>query len=226
MLPDAIELHPLTLKSPTMVGIPGSKSITNRALILAALSTETTKIQGALWSEDTQVMIDCLKSLGFKISIEADPLEPSNRTLTIQGEGGNIPRGGNPSSPLELYVGNAGTAARFLMAMLCLGEGVYRLSGVNRMHERPQAELVQSLRDLGYRIDTPNDRLPLVIHGQGPQPGNACKASVRESSQFASALLLCASVGQWQVRMPQGALKEAPYVGMTQHMARQFEGRT
>ena len=226
MLPDAIELHPLTLKSPTMVGIPGSKSITNRALILAALSTETTKIQGALWSEDTQVMIDCLKSLGFKISIEADPLEPSNRTLTIQGEGGNIPRCGNSSSPLELYVGNAGTAARFLMAMLCLGKGVYRLSGVNRMHERPQAELVQSLRELGYRIDTPNDRLPLVIHGQGPQPGNACNASVRESSQFASALLLCASVGQWQVQMPQDALKEAPYVGMTQHMAQQFEGRT
>ena len=126
MLPDAIELHPLTLKSPTMVGIPGSKSITNRALILAALSTETTKIQGALWSEDTQVMIDCLKSLGFKISIEADPLEPSNRTLTIQGEGSNIPRGGNPSSPLELYVGNAGTAARFLMAMLCSYENVGR----------------------------------------------------------------------------------------------------
>ena len=113
MLPDAIELHPLTLKSPTMVGIPGSNSITNRALILAALSTETTKIQGALWSEDTQVMIDCLKSLGFKISIEADPLEPSNRTLTIQGEGGNIPRGGNSSSPLELYVGNAKQSAHF-----------------------------------------------------------------------------------------------------------------
>ena len=84
--------------------------------------------------------------------------------------------------------------------MVCLGQGVYRLSGVRRMHERPQAALFQALRDLGYRIDSPNDQLPALIHGGGPRPGR-CRVSIEESSQFASALLLCAQTGGWQVEI-------------------------
>ena len=74
---------------------------------------------------------------------------------------------GTAEKPLELFVGNAGTAARFLAALVCLGNGVYRLHGVPRMHERPQAALFQALRELGYRVDSPNDKLPAIISGRG-----------------------------------------------------------
>ena len=103
--------------------------------------------------------------------MEPDPEEFCNRTITVQGLGGKIPNAGTAEKPLELFVGNAGTVARFLAALVCLGKGVYRLSGVPRMHERPQAALFQALRELGYRVDSPNDRLPAVIHGTGPRAG-------------------------------------------------------
>ena len=179
--------------------LPGSKSLTNRALILAALARAPVVLRGALWSEDTQAMVECLERLGFGVEVADDPAEPANRTLTVQGAGGRIPNAGTPDKPLELFVENAGTAARFLPPMLCLGHGSYRVSGIERMHQRPQAALVAALRQLGYRIDTPNDRLPAVIHGTGPRPGAACSVSVEESSQFASALLLSAGIGGWQV---------------------------
>ena len=102
-----------------------------------------------------------------------------------------VPPGGTEEQPLELFVGNAGTAARFLAALVCLGKGVYRLHGVPRMHERPQAALFQALRELGYRVESPNDKLPALIHGAGPRAAK-CRVSIEESSQFASALLLCA----------------------------------
>jgi 3-phosphoshikimate 1-carboxyvinyltransferase len=226
MLPDAIQLHPLETNQPITVGIPGSKSITNRALILAALTKGPTEIKGALWSEDTQVMTQCLQKLGFEIQIAQDPADNCNRTLTIQGQAGQIPGGGSTDSPMELYVGNAGTAARFLMAMLCLGSGVYRLSGVERMHERPQSELIASLRELGYVIETPNDRLPAIIHGRGPRPGASAQASIGQSSQFASALLLSAKVGQWEINLTEGSAEVAPYVQMTQQMVEAFAQRT
>jgi 3-phosphoshikimate 1-carboxyvinyltransferase len=120
-------------------------------------------------------------------------------------------------------VGNAGTAARFLAALVCLGEGAYRLEGVPRMHERPQAALFQALRDLGYRIDSPNDRLPVLIHGAGPLAGK-CRVSIEESSQFASALLLCASVGGWNVHITGENAEESPYVAMTAQLRAIFAG--
>ena len=104
---------------------------------------------------------------------------------------------GTPAQPLELFVENAGTAAR-LPPLLCLGQGTYRVSGVPRMHERPQASLIHGLRELGYGIDSANDRLPAVIHGTGPRPGATCSVSVAESSQFASALLLSERIGGWK----------------------------
>ena len=104
--------------------------------------------------------------------------------------------------------------------MVCLGQGVYRLSGVRRMHERPQAALFQALRDLGYRIDSPNDQLPALIHGGGPRPGR-CRVSIGESSQFASALLLCAQTGGWQVETGENA-EESPYVRMSSELVKSF----
>jgi 3-phosphoshikimate 1-carboxyvinyltransferase len=138
-LPDLIEIVPLDKPVRAEITVPGSKSITNRALILAALANGEVTLEGALWSEDTQVMVEALQKLGFQIKVKPDPNEVCNRTITVYGQGGTIPGGGTVENPLELFVGNAGTAARFLSALVCLGRGVYRLHGVPRMHERPQA---------------------------------------------------------------------------------------
>src|SRR6185295_16198385 len=123
-LPDLIEIVPLDRPVHAEITVPGSKSITNRALILAALANGETTLQGALWSEDTQVMTDCLQKLGFRVEVRPDPAEFCNRTITVIGLGGQIPNAGTVGQPLELFVGNAGTAARFLSAFVGLVRGV------------------------------------------------------------------------------------------------------
>lgn len=221
-LPALIEIVPVESPLRAEVAVPGSKSITNRALVLATLAEGRTTLRGALWSEDTQVMVQCLRTLGFEIEVGACRKEPGNRTITVIGRGGEIPRAGTDSDPLELFVGNAGTAARFLAAFVCLGRGVYRLSGISRMHERPQAALFDSLQELGYRIDSSNNKLPAKIHGTGPRPLATCTVSIEESSQFASAILLARLKGGWGVRISGENAEESPYVQMTSDLINQF----
>jgi 3-phosphoshikimate 1-carboxyvinyltransferase len=220
-LPDLIEIEPLGRPMTACITVPGSKSITNRALILAALADGVTVLQGALWSEDTQVMVECLRELGFEVKVQVDKLELGNRTITVTGMGGVVPGIGTESQPVELFVGNAGTAARFLTVFVCLGQGGYRLYGVPRMHERPQAALFAALRELGYGIVSENDRLPAEVSTVGPQPGK-CRVSIEESSQFASALMLCAEVGHWQVEVVGEDAEESPYVVMTSKLKEVF----
>jgi 3-phosphoshikimate 1-carboxyvinyltransferase len=239
-LPDLIEIVPLEKPVRAEITVPGSKSITNRALILAALADGEVTLEGALWSEDTQIMIECLQELGFMVDVRPDPNEFCNRTITVYGKGGQVPPGGTEAQPMELFVGNAGTAARFLSAFVCLGKGVYRLHGVDRMHERPQAALFKALRELGYRVEAEqgNEKLPARIFGsdfpscrsrgnEAQTPGEdqslltssptnrKCTVSIEESSQFASALLLCAKVGNWQIEVTGENAEESPYVAMT-----------
>lgn len=237
-LPDLIEIVPLTAPVRAEITVPGSKSITNRALVLAALADGEVTLEGALWSEDTQVMVDGLQRLGFEVRVEPDPNEFCNRTITVRGRGGEIPNTGTVEKPLELFVGNAGTAARFLAAMVCLGQGVYRLSGVPRMHERPQAALFGALRELGYRVEAENskDKLPVRIHHRGTENtkqknhsvpsvspwSKKCRVSIEESSQFASALLLCAERGGWEIEVVGENAEESPYVAMTTEMIKVF----
>ncbi|MGA2684332.1 MAG: 3-phosphoshikimate 1-carboxyvinyltransferase [Verrucomicrobiota bacterium] len=221
LLPELIEIVPLDQPVHAEVTVPGSKSITNRALILASLADDAVTLESALWSEDTQIVVECLQKLGFVVYVSPDPEELCNRTITVGGLGGKIPNSGTVEKPLELFVGNSGTAARFLAAFVCLGNGVYRLSGVPRMHERPQAALFQALRQLGYRVDSPNDRLPAVIHGAGPRAGQ-CQVSIEESSQFASALLMCSMVAGWHVEIVGENVEESPYVYMTREMCAYF----
>jgi 3-phosphoshikimate 1-carboxyvinyltransferase len=221
MLPDLIEIIPLDKPVQARITVPGSKSITNRALILGALGEGETTLRGALWSEDTEAMVDCLQDLGFMVNVKLSPDEESNRIITIYGRGGVVPPGGTEQQPLELFVANAGTAARFLSALLCLGKGVYRISGSDRMHERPQAALFQALSQLGYSIDSPNDKLPALIRGGGPRSAK-CRVSIEESSQFASALILCARAGGWQVEITGQNAEESPYVAMTAEMLKAF----
>jgi 3-phosphoshikimate 1-carboxyvinyltransferase len=224
-LPDLIEIVTLDKPVRAEITVPGSKSITNRALVLAALADGETTLQGALWSEDTQVMVECLQELGYMVNVAPDPNETCNRTITVYGLGGKVPRGGTVEQPLELFVGNAGTAARFLASMVCLGDGVYRLCGVPRMHERPQVALFQALRQLSYRLDSPNDKLPALIHGSGPKSGAKCRVSIEESSQFASALLLAAKVGGWDIEVTGENAEESPYVVMTSELVKVFPHR-
>ncbi len=223
-LPDLIAIEPLAGPVRAEVTVPGSKSVTNRAMVLAALASGTTTLRGALWSEDTQLMAQALRRLGFAVEVAPDPDESSNRTIVVEGRGGSVPPGGSVAQPLDLDVGNAGTAARFLAALVCLGAGVYRLDGSARMHERPQAGLFDALRELGYRIDAPNDRLPARIHGGGMRPGS-CRVRIDQSSQFASALLLSARAGGWTVQVEGESAEEAPYVRMTRELVGLFPPR-
>src|SRR5437899_13053797 len=108
-LPELIEIVPLANPAPAAITVPGSKSITNRALILAALADGETILEGALWSEDTQVMVEALRKLGFDVRVEADPDEYCNRKITVKGLGGSIPKAGTADDPLDIFVGNAGT---------------------------------------------------------------------------------------------------------------------
>src|SRR2546426_5727924 len=108
---DLIEIVPFAHPIAADITVPGSKSITNRALILAALAEGATTLQGALWSEDTQVMVAALQKLGFQIEVEPDPEESCNRTIMVNGLGGKIPNAGTAEKPLEIFVGNSGTSA-------------------------------------------------------------------------------------------------------------------
>src|SRR5215471_2808032 len=100
-LPDLIEIVPLIRPVRAEITVPGSKSITNRALILAALAEGETTLAGALWSEDTQVMVDCLRELGFMVEVAPEPNETCNRQLTVYGRGGLVPPGGSENQPLD-----------------------------------------------------------------------------------------------------------------------------
>jgi len=217
-----VELFPLSRPVRADVTIPGSKSITNRALVLSALADARITLQGGLWSEDTEVMVDCLQRLGIEISVVEDPKESANRTLFLTGRGGEISPGGSVESPLDLFVGNAGTAARFVAALVCLGAGHYRLTGAARMHERPQGALFAALRELGYSVSSPNDRLPAIICGSGTRPGARCHVRIDESSQFASALLLAATRGGWDVTVEGENSDESPYVQLTSELIARF----
>jgi 3-phosphoshikimate 1-carboxyvinyltransferase len=220
-LPSVIEIVAGPAAMAAEITVPGSKSITNRALILGALGLGEVVLRDALWSEDTRVMLSALERLGFELSLEPETDEPGNRRIRIRGLGGVVPCGGTGSQPLDIFVGNAGTAARFLVPLACLGRGVYRFRGVPRMHERPQAALFGALRQLGYRIEAPHDRLPAVVYGTGARPGR-CQVNIEQSSQFASGLLLCGPAAGWSVEIQGDNAEESPYVNLTHRLRRDF----
>jgi 3-phosphoshikimate 1-carboxyvinyltransferase len=206
-LPESILIRPLTVPVHAEISIPGSKSLTNRALILAALSNGMTELHGALWAEDTELMVKALQTLGFKIEVKSDPSNSCNRIITVEGQNGNI-----PSKKSDLYVGTAGTAARFLTALCSLGSGSYRIHGTERMHERPMREIFDALVKLGATIESQNGFLPATI--AGPLTQGKVSVADTESSQFASALLLISSVNKGiQIDYP-----PSPYVEMTRKL--------
>lgn len=201
-----IEVHPT---GPLRASIrpPGSKSITNRALICAALAEGESVLTGALDSEDTRVMIAAMRELG--IAIDHD-LEAA--TVRVVGCGGRLPTGRK-----ELYVANSGTTVRFLTAMLALGHGVYRLDGTARMQQRPIGDLLDALRQLGANAvsEAGTGCPPVVIDAQGLDGGRATVAG-DISSQFLSGLLMAAPYAKTNVELiVQGDLVSRPYIDMT-----------
>ena len=216
-LPDPYPIEPLAKPPKGTIIVPGSKSITNRTLILAALSKEKCVLRGALWANDTQVMVDSLWELGFNVQVDPDPTEECNRTITVVGRGGGI-----PAKKAELYVGNAGTAARFLTALVCLGHGEYTIHGNERMHERPMKDLFQALRQWGAQIQANEDRLPAVVRANGLTP-EPITMSTEQSTQFASAMILIERAAGAEGCV---SLKDAPdeygYISMTNRLLRTF----
>jgi 3-phosphoshikimate 1-carboxyvinyltransferase len=192
------------------VRMPGSKSISNRVLLLAALAEGHTKIQDLLDSDDTRVMLDALERLGVRI-------ERGN--ATVHGAGGAF-----PVKSAELDLGNAGTAFRPLTAVLAFCGGEYRLTGVKRMHERPIGDLVDALRSLGARIDYSGAEgfPPLAIHPARAR-GAATRVRGNVSSQYLSALLLAAPLDGAATRIEvEGELISRPYVEITLNLMRRF----
>jgi len=193
---------------------PGSKSITNRALVCAALADGLSELRGALASDDTAVMIESLGRLGMETDFDTGA-----SLMTVRGCGGMIPRHG-----ADLFVGNSGTTIRFLAAVCALGTGTFRLDGVPRMRERPIGDLVEALAQLGVhvRAESPGGCPPVVLEAAG-LCGGAVSVRGDVSSQFLSGMLLalpCAA-GPTDIQV-EGALVSVPYVEMTLDVMRAF----
>ncbi|MFI5337463.1 MAG: 3-phosphoshikimate 1-carboxyvinyltransferase [Opitutales bacterium] len=212
-LPDLLPIPPFTRPVRGSVTLPGSKSITNRALILAALSPRTVTLRGALFSRDTRIMVAALRTLGFAVETDEAAL-----TITIAGRGGEI-----PVREAKLEVGNAGTAARFLTAFVCLRpDGVYQFDGDEAMRHRPIGALLQALEAQGARADS--QRFPFTLRTAG-MPGGTVELDASESSQMLSALLMVAPHTRSPLNVQlQQAAGSRPFVEMTEAMVRQFAG--
>jgi 3-phosphoshikimate 1-carboxyvinyltransferase len=194
------------------VRVPGSKSLTNRALLVAALAQGTTKLQNALFSDDSRFFAKALQTLGFDIQ-----LDESRQEMTVTGLGGNI-----PANNAEIFVGNAGTAARFLTAFLTLGHGEYKVDGDSRMRERPIQDLIHSLNQLGVELEATNNCPPVHILARG-LPGGKTKIAGDVSSQFLSALLMVAPYAKSAIEIEVTMeLNSKPYVEMTLGLMKDF----
>ncbi|MDE2126533.1 MAG: 3-phosphoshikimate 1-carboxyvinyltransferase [Armatimonadetes bacterium] len=212
-LADTIAVLPLETPPDAVIPVPGSKSITNRGLVLAALADGVTEIVNALDSDDTQVMAEALRALG--IQTECDP---AARTIRVTGCCGRI-----PAASARLFLGNSGTSIRFLAALCSLGHGEYRFDGTERMRARPQAGLLDGLRaqGVGITFDGVVGCAPFTLHANG-LAGGTMELSPAESSQFLSALLMAAPYAQLPMAISILGDLRPNYVAMTCAMMARF----
>lgn len=231
LYPASLPIRPLRRPLNAAVRVPGSKSLTNRALLIAALANGQTRLTNALFSDDSRYFANALRALGFDVQ-----MDETNSEMTVNGLGGKI-----PASKAELFIGNAGTAARFLTAFLTLAHGEYLLDGDARMRQRPIGDLVAALRQLGAKLGPANTDHrslitdhwslitdystlcpPLKILANG-LPGGKTKLAGDISSQFLSALLMVAPYAQTPVEIElTTALNSKPYVDMTIAIMKDF----
>jgi 3-phosphoshikimate 1-carboxyvinyltransferase len=215
-----LEIKPVQHPLHATVRVPGSKSLTNRALLIAALAKGATRITNALFSDDSRYFARALQTLGFDVRLDEEDLE-----MTVTGLGGQI-----PARKAELFIGNAGTAARFLSAFLTLGTGEYILDGEPRMRERPIGDLIHALEQLGATVEPlyPSEKgrqfiCPPVKILESGLPGGHASVAGDISSQFLSALLMVAPYAQKPVELVLSTeLNSKPYVDMTLAVMREF----
>ena len=213
-LPDLLPIRPFTHPVRGEVTLPGSKSITNRALILAALSDGPVTLTNALFSRDTEIMAAALNQLGIAVATDAQA-----RTMHVTGCGGKI-----PVASARLFVGNAGTAARFLTAFVCLRPGgSYHFDSDPAMYRRPIGPLLDALATQGAKASARN--FPFTLQTAG-LAGGAVEIDASESSQLLSALLLIAPHARSPLTVKlQGGTVSKPFIAMTERMLRQFAER-
>jgi len=212
-IPD-IQIGPFK-KAQGSIVLPGSKSISNRALLLAALSTGTTTLKNLLDADDTQIMRIALRQLGLKVT------DQENKVCVVEGCGGKF-----PVQDADLFMGNAGTAIRPLTAALAMQGGHYRLSGVPRMHERPIRDLVDGLRQVGAKIDYELEEgyPPIKISAADIAIQDVVKVRGDVSSQFLTALLMALPlVAKDPVKIVViGELISRPYIEITLKLMARF----
>jgi len=202
------------IPAPTRVRVPGSKSLTNRALIIGALADGTSELTGALESDDTAVMVDSLNRLGIAVAHDTQ-----TRSIRVAGCGGRI-----PAAEAELFVGNSGTSLRFLTALVALGRGTFRLDGSPRMRERPAADLLLALNRLGADATSElgTGCPPLAVRANGLDGGFVSVAG-DTSSQFLSGLLMALPLARAATTVEVlGTLVSQPYVTMTLEVMEAF----
>ena len=211
---ESIEIQPVAQPIRGRVRPPGSKSITNRALACAAVADGVSHLTGALDSEDTRVMIKALGELGVEVESQ-----DAGSQLTVHGSAGQI-----PAMEADLYCANSGTTIRFLTALATLGHGSFRLDGIERMRERPIADLLEALNQLGAKAisEQGNNCPPVVLHANG-LPGGTAKIRGDISSQYLSGVLMAAPCAQSAVELIiDGTLVSQPYVWMTLNVMKSF----
>jgi len=208
----SLEIRPISHPLNATIRVPGSKSLTNRALLIASLANGTTRLTNALFSDDSHYFANALRTLGFDVQ-----LDEANHEMTVTGRGGKI-----PTPKAELFIGNAGTATRFLSAFLTLGNGEYILDGEPRMRERPIGDLLKALTQLGAKLETANNCPPVKITAFG-LPGGKTKIAGNISSQFLSALLMVAPYAKSSIEIEVTTdLNSKPYVDMTISIMQDF----
>lgn len=211
---ESLEIRTVTGAIRAHIRPPGSKSITNRALVCAALAAGVSNLTGALDSEDTNVMIDGLRRLG----IDVESHDEGTR-LVVHGAGGEI-----PALEADLFCANSGTTIRFLTALATLGHGAFRLDGVARMRERPVGDLLEALNQLGAHAASENgdNCPPIIVHANGLTGGTA-KIRGDISSQYLSGVLMAAPRATSPVELIlEGPLVSQPYVQVTLEVMKSF----
>lgn len=198
------------------VCVPGSKSITNRALLLAALSNGTSILKGVLFSDDSRHFLKSLMDLGFKVDVDEE-----KKIVKVEGLGGTI-----PYKEGTINVGSAGTAARFLTCMCGLADGTYTIDASNQMKKRPMKPLMKALEGLGAKITYLEEKyhLPIVIKGCGDIKGRkSVELDISESTQFLSALLMTATMLKDGLDINITSKKKyGSYIGITMKMMSQY----
>lgn len=195
------------------VTVPGSKSITNRALLLAMLADGTSTLTGTLFSDDSRHFLKCLQTLGFETTVDE-----TTCTVTVKGLGGAL-----PCAEASLYVGSAGTAARFLTACLGVLPGTFHMDASEQMKKRPMAPLLASLEELGCEITFTEKEgfFPFTLKGHGFGKDSIC-VDINKSSQFLSALLIAAGLSDKDITIRLEGTHGMAYIDMTKKMMAQF----